>query len=117
MAAPEKELLALWRAMDAAGRERLLDYARYLRSRHPAPEPMAQTPQVAPAPPGETVVAAIKRLRAGYPMLDRARLLDETAALVAQHTLQGRDRAEVIAELEAVFARHFQRWREERERS
>ncbi len=117
MASPEKELLRLWREMAPSAQAQLLEFARFLRERHPAPPSFPELPEVAPSPPGETVVAAIRRLRAGYPMLNRARLLDETAALVAQHTLQGRERSEVIAELEAVFERHYQAYLREHEGS
>ncbi len=115
MAGEEKELLRLWTEMAPSAREQLLEFARFLRERHPAPPSPDVLPDPVPSPPGETVVAAIRRLRAGYPMLNRARLLDETAALVAQHTLQGRGREEVIAELEAVFERHYQAYLRQRE--
>ncbi len=117
MADPRKELLRLWERTSETGRAHLLEYARYLSERMPAAsEPPAQ-PNPIPPRPGETVVAALKRLSASYPMLDRARLLDETSVLMAQHTLEGRPREEVIAELEAVFVRHFERWHAERKRS
>jgi hypothetical protein len=56
---------------------------------------------------GETVVAAIRRLSASYPMLDRRRLLNTTSSLMAQHILQGRAAAEVIDQLEQAFLEHY----------
>ena len=44
---------------------------------------------------GESVVAALKRLRLSYPMLDSAPLLDAAASLVTAHVLHGRSAAEV----------------------
>lgn len=87
----------------------LLEFAEFLSSRDesggnpemPAPEPI-------PRPREETVVKAVKRLMATYPMLDRAKLLHETAHYMNQHVMQGRAAAEVIEALEAVFARHYE---------
>ena len=55
----------------------------------------------------ESVVQAVKRLSETYPMLDKGKMLGETADLVAQHIVQGRDAAEVIDELERVFRRFY----------
>jgi hypothetical protein len=41
-------------------------------------------------------------------MLDRRRLMGEATEFMAQHALQGRPSAEIIDELELVFARHFE---------
>jgi len=41
-------------------------------------------------------------------MLDRRRLMPEACNLMAQHALHGRAAAEVILELETVFARQFE---------
>lgn len=58
-------------------------------------------------PDEETVVKAIKRLSATYPMLDRNKLLGDTSALISKHVVEGHDRVEVIDELESVFRRHY----------
>ena len=65
-------------------------------------------PQPIPRPESETVVGAIKRLSATFPMLDRAKLLNETSVLVTQHVMRGRDATEVIEELEVLFRRHYE---------
>jgi hypothetical protein len=44
-------------------------------------------------------------------MLDRGPMLHETSALMSAHVLQGRDAAEVIDALEALFGRHYQDYR------
>ena len=54
------------------------------------------------------MVVAIKRLRATYPMLDPAKLLNETHDLMTQHVMQGRKAAEVIDELEVLFRRYYE---------
>lgn len=109
MTADERRLLRLFRALSEGKRAGLLDYAEFLLARAPAEAaPVPQTPQDIARPAQESVVKAIKRLRATYPMLDRAKLIHETSALMSQHLAQGRAAVEVIDDLEALFARHFQ---------
>ena len=57
-------------------------------------------------------MAALKRLRRVYAMLDRGVLLHEASALMSAHVLQGRPAVDVIDELEALFARHYAAYRE-----
>lgn len=111
---PAARLLRLFRALPVAERETLLAFAEFLADRagrldetavlepEPAPEPR---------PEGESVVAAIKRLSRGYPMLDRAAMLEETSALMSEHVLQGRPAPAVIDDLEALFERYYQQLR------
>ena len=46
-------------------------------------------------------------------MLDRSRMLNETSSLMTQHVIHGRAAGEVIDELEQLFRRHYERFREE----
>ena len=87
----------------------LADFAEFLVERHGGElaasepeEPVFQDPG-----PEETPVQAIKRLRATYPMLEARHLLDETSQIMSKRYLQNRPVDEVIAELEATFARHY----------
>ena len=112
--ADERRLLRLCRKLDAESRRSLLAFAEFLAERAgdaralsgdavvPIPEPVPER-----RPADESVVAAIKRLRRGYPMLDSGTMLEETSALMAQHVLQGRDAASVIDELEALFEARY----------
>jgi len=86
----------------------LLEYAEFLLERYGA-APTTGDPLDIPRAENETVVAAIKRLRASYPMLDAAKLLNETSALMSDHALRGRDAGAVIDELEQLFRRHYER--------
>lgn len=123
MSSEQDRLLALFDALTPPERDSLLAYAEFLQTRRRSTGvPMA--PGILPAPPSverakpldiprpsqEAVVAALKRLTATYPMLDKSKLLSDTSGLVTQHIMQGRPQVEVIDELEAIFVRHYQRW-------
>jgi len=58
---------------------------------------------------GRRTLKAIRRLAKTYPMIDRDRLFQQTSALMAQHVMQGRPAAEVIDELEALFAETYRK--------
>lgn len=109
---PEKRLTALFSALSAQDRHSLLNFAEFLYAQQqPEPTPAVLTPpqpQRLPRPTKESVVAAIKRLSSSYPMLDKAKMLNDTASLMSQHLMQGREAQDVINELEAVFIKHYQ---------
>ena len=104
----EKQLLNLYRDLPPAVRSNLLDYAVFLAERYPPQTQVAQDPIEIPRPTEESVIAAVKRLSATYPMLNKDTMLHETSALVAQHLIQGRDAMEVIDELEEIFRQRYQ---------
>ncbi|EHQ51052.1 hypothetical protein ECTPHS_00085 [Ectothiorhodospira sp. PHS-1] len=108
-ASPERRLRSLYRGLSAADRETLLAFAEFLAGRAAAAPTSVPAPEPIPRPEEESVIRAMKRLSATYPMLDKACLLNETSQLMTQHVMQGRAAVEVIDELEAVFARHYQR--------
>ena len=103
----EKKLLALYRQLSPEDAQTLEAFAAFLQQRS------AETPAAPPAlqdiprPEEETVVAAIKRLSATYPMLDKVKVLNETSALMSQHIIQGRPAMDVIDELEQLFRRYY----------
>jgi hypothetical protein len=105
----ERRLGKLFRKLDAPSRETLLAFAEFLamRRKDPAAASPPSEPLYEPRPPQESVVAAIKRLRRTYPMLDGGTMLNETSALMAAHVLQGREADTVVDELEALFASRF----------
>jgi hypothetical protein len=110
--AEEKKLLELFRALPGAERGTLLQFAEFLASRAtPQPQEISE-PLPIPRPDDETVVKAIRRLMDSYPMLDRAKLLHETAHYMTQHVIHGRPAAEVIGDLEKMFADHYRRLKE-----
>ena len=105
----ERRLLELLARLPEAKAQALLDYAEFLAARH-GDTLETTTPLDIPRPDSETVVKAIKRLSATYPMLDRSKILNETSVLVTQHVMHGRDAVEVIDELEILFRREFDRY-------
>ena len=103
-----KRLQEIFSGLTPAAAQQLLEFAEFLFLRH-AVVPVPATLQNIPRPPQESVVKAIKRLAATYPMLDRAKMLHETSALMTQHVVQGRDAISVIDDLEQLFRQHYQR--------
>ena len=103
----EKQLLSLVRRLPKAQAGQLLEFAEFLADRH-APVETATDPLSIPRPAEENVIKAIQRLSATYPMLNRAKLLDEASHLMTQHVIQGRAAVEVIDELEVLFRRHYE---------
>lgn len=109
--AEEKRLRKIYRELNPQDQASLLRFAEFLAaSSSPAIAPMNTfpEPEAIARPEQESVVKAIKRLTATYPMIERDRLLNETSSLMSAHVLQGKPAAEVIDELEALFLRHYQ---------
>lgn len=108
----EGRLLACFRELSARHKKTLLEFAEFLRVRAGGGTVPAK-PRRIKAAQGETVVMAVRRLTHSYPMLDRRKLMHETSRCMAEHALKGRPAAEVIAELETVFARHHRKMQNE----
>ncbi|MGE5241153.1 MAG: Crp/Fnr family transcriptional regulator [Bacteroidota bacterium] len=114
----EKRLAEIVQRLPAAQAQALLEFAEFLLQRHGGADaigmPMSRTAEIPapldiPRPAEESVVKAVKRLRATYPMLDARKLLNETSDLMTQHVMQGREKTEVIEELEILFRVHYER--------
>ena len=115
---PEKRLLEILSRLSETQIATLTDFAEFLAERPAAavalnatqpPEPAVLQPVDIPRPEKESVVKAIKRLAATYPMVDRAKMLNETSTLMTQHIMQGRDAVEVINELEIMFRSSYEK--------
>jgi hypothetical protein len=114
----EKRLTGIFRKLPAAQADALLEFAEFLLARHgaagreegkPAGAIEVPAPVEIPRPTEETVVKAVRRLRATYPMLDARKLLNQTSELMTQHIVQGREAIEVIEELEILFRSHYEK--------
>jgi hypothetical protein len=107
---PEKRLLELFNGLPEAERKSLLDFAEFLAARAgPLPSPHPTEPLDIPRPEGESVVAAMKRLRETYPMIDHSKMLHEASGLMGEHMMQGRPAPEVIDDLELMFMRYYEK--------
>lgn len=104
----EKRLREILSDLPEAQAAALLEYAEFLAARYGGTKEIT-SPLDIPRPPEESVVKAIRRLGATYPMLDRSKMLNETSSLMTQHVLHGRAAAEVIDELEIMFKRHYEK--------
>ena len=103
-----KRLLYLFGELNVAHQATLLAFAEFIHARQDA---TLLTLQRIERPLVETVMGALKRLTATYPMLDKALLLDEASRQSLQHVLQGRAAPAVIDELEAIFLRHYEHYK------
>lgn len=106
-----KKLLDFYRQLPDDVAQQLLDFAEFLASRladHGKEALEIPLPEKITRPEKESVVVAVKRLSATYPMINKDKLLDETSSLVSQNMLQGRDAVEVIDELEIIFKKHYE---------
>lgn len=109
MTQAKQRLLDIQSQLDDDNRNALLSYAEFLLSRQPPLQrPPPPAPLDIPRPANETVVAAIRRLRETYPMIARARVFQQSSALMSEHILAGREVNEVIDELDALFAKEYQ---------
>ncbi len=107
----QQRLSSLFLALPEQERHTLLRFAEFLYAGQQMQDTrplVPPAPQLHPRPAQESVVAAIKRLSASYPMLDKAKMLHETAGLMSQHLMHGREARDVIDELESIFIKHYQ---------
>ena len=111
MSRGEKQILDVFARLAPEQQDRLIAFAEFLGGGETDAAGMASEPVAIPRPDGEMVTMAIRRLVRTYPMLDRRQLMAESSQFMAQHALNGSPAVEVIDELEAVFARHYQRMR------
>lgn len=103
-----RRLLSVFRDLSPERAETLLEFAEFLKQKQVQETPVIDQPVVTERPANESVVKAIKRLSASYPMLDKAKLFNETSSLMTSHVMHGRPAVEVIDELEALFRRTYE---------
>ena len=113
MTPTEKKLLRLFGELAPGQRETLMAFAEFLHAQGNAERAEIGEPQPIARPERESVVGALKRLSATYPMVDKGKMLNETSVLVAQHVMEGRAAAAVIDELEVLFERHYLRLKDD----
>ena len=109
----KKKLLHLFDDLEDSQQEMVLAFVEFLHGRASKSRVIPNIPVSISRPPTESVVGAIKRLSATYPMLEQSRLFNETSMLMTAHIMEGRSAKNVIDELEILFDRHFNQWRDE----
>lgn len=111
MNAAERRLLQAWRSLPEGGRASLLDYAEFLQQRQGVASTAEAVPQVPldiPRPSEESVIKAVRRLNATYPMLERDHsLLNDVSAQMTRHLIHGEKAASVIDQLELIFRQKY----------
>lgn len=116
----EKKLLKLYSKLTPEQQVTVLQFTEFLLEKglvdYSAAEPVPE-PELIERPEQETVVAAIKRLTASYPMLDRDKLFNETSSLMTRHVMQGEDATIIIDELELLFQTKYRQLVEESKNS
>jgi len=113
----ETKLLNIFSDLDKNDQNSIISFAEFLmnNAKQDGRLIVVDQPQEIPRPDDERVVAAIKRLSATYPMLKKNILLNETAALMAEHILKGRAAKDVIDELETTFKTRYDEFCQQRE--
>ena len=105
----DRQLLNLFGKLARGQQDNLIAFAEFLAGGNlPAERAGRRKPAIVPRPARETVTMAIRRMVRSYPMLDRRKLMSDASQFLAQHALEGRAAHEVIDDLEAVFARHYE---------
>ena len=113
----ESKLLNIFSDLDKNDQSSILSFAEFLleKAKQDGRLIVAEEPVDIPRPEEERVVAAIKRLSATFPMLKKNSMLNETAALMSEHILKGRDAVDVIDKLEIQFQVRYDEFCRQRE--
>ena len=98
--------------LDDSHQQAIVDYAEFMVQRYKVENSRDRDlkPVSIERPGQETVIAAIKRLKKTYYMLDTDIILNQTSALMGQHILKGRDSADVIDELQSIFQAQYDQY-------
>ncbi len=115
----ERRLRESFNRLNDRDRETLLRFADFLAASSTPEYPTGEfpEPEAIARPAQESVIKAIKRLAATYPMINKDKLLHQTSDLMSAHLINGRAAAEVIDELEQLFADHYKQLKKEFEQN
>jgi len=112
-----QDLIDLYQALDDSRKKSLSDFADFLYAQAEPVLKEVQAPDDIPRPEQETVVGAIKRLKATYHMIGSMSVFSEASALMTDHMVKGRDVVEVIDEMEVLFEDAFKKLVQESNRN
>lgn len=107
-----QQLDLLMNSLGMEHQQAIVDYATFMVQQYKIQpsEDARQEPKSIARPGVETVIAAIKRLKKTYYMLDEGKLLNDTSALMGQHIMQGKEASKVIDELETTFQTQYEQY-------
>ncbi len=105
----------LFAELDDTHQQSVLEYVEFLHDRGHVRKQEIGVPEPIPRPENETVVGAIKRLKASYHMIESMSVFSDASALMTEHMINGRDAAEVIDEMETLFENAYQKLLQEQQ--
>lgn len=102
-----QELVELYESMDDERKLSLCDFADFLYAKADPISKKIPAPDDVLRPESETVVGAVKRLKAKYHMIESMTVFSAASALMTDHMVKGRDVVEVIDEMEILFEESY----------
>lgn len=102
-----QDLIDLYEAMDDERKKSLSDFADFLYAQADPVSKVIPQPEANARPGKETVVGAVKRLKAQYFMIESMKVFSAASALMTDHMVKGRDAVEVIDDMEVLFAKAY----------
>jgi hypothetical protein len=109
----ERALSKIYKELDSNHRQTLLSFANFLVQQQKEQSATSQEnivdlkPLNIPRPKKESVIKAIRRLSANYPMIDTDTMFDAISKLMTSHIMEGRSAEEVINDLQALFENQY----------
>ncbi len=116
----ERKLIKLFKSLDASNQEAFIAFGEFLQTRANSEMTnnhnevtIVSEPVDIPRPEEESVIKAIKRLSATYPMVDKENILHPISDLMTSHMISGRAAPEVIDDLQDVFSNEYESLQDE----
>jgi len=108
----ERKLIKLFKSLDTSNKEAFIAFGEFLQSRASGvitdnKDTVVSEPVDIPRPEEESVIKAIKRLSATYPMVDKENILHPISDLMTSHMISGRLAPDVIDDLQEVFLNEY----------
>lgn len=104
-----EQLVSLFESLDDERKQSLSDFADFLLAKDGPVIKEVPAPEEIERPEQETVVGAVKRLKATYHMVESISVFSAASALMTDHMVKGRDLVEVIDEMEKLFEGAYQK--------
>jgi len=116
----ERKLIKLFKSLDTSNQEAFMAFGEFLQSRADSvvinnndEDTIVNEPVDIPRPEDESVIKAIKRLSATYPMVDKENILHPISDLMTSHMISGKAAPDVIDDLQEVFFKEYKSLKDE----